>query len=591
MRTLEKMPGHTRLYRRGAVYYHRAAVPKDIVGTYGKREETFSLKTKDRAEALRKVRIEAVRVDRLFDEHRLKLARVSAAMLQELRPEQLAAVKAAYLHHLLDEDEERRLEGFEEIEERDGQTFLASSPQFDPRPTFEEYEALIGDTGQHTRFNLARGKVDQFFRAEAEEVLSWEGIELRLHPESPSWPRLVRALQEASVEAGDAIQRRNKGDAVLTPPAPQPTATAPSQSLLLSSAVELWADEKSRGAWSPKVRADHLSWMSLLIQIAGDRPLESHRKEDARAFKSILMKLPANSQKKPETRGLPARIAAEKAAQLGLAPMSASTVNKAINRVGAFWNWAEGHFDDLPANLMKGLKVKATTSPRDQRDAFSSFQMQKLFSSPLFSGCRSERFCSSPGAHMMTDTARFWLPLLGLFTGARLNELCQLTTADVKDPAGIAYLDITNEGEGQSVKTASGKRHIPLHSTLIGLGFLELARLRKLEKAPRLFPELHQDSTGYYSGEFSKFFSRYLDRIGVKTDKTSFHSFRHSFEDACRNGLVPPNITDALQGHAESGMAGRYGDGRYRIELLKDNIEKVVYPGLDLSKVLAFGAR
>ncbi len=38
------MPGHTRLYRRGAVYYHRAAVPQDIAETYGKREETFSVK-------------------------------------------------------------------------------------------------------------------------------------------------------------------------------------------------------------------------------------------------------------------------------------------------------------------------------------------------------------------------------------------------------------------------------------------------------------------------------------------------------------------------------------------------------------------
>ncbi|WP_139327790.1 DUF6538 domain-containing protein [Rhodobacter aestuarii] len=51
------MPGHTRLYRRGAVYYHRAAVPTDIAATYGKREETFSLKTRDYAEAVRRVRI------------------------------------------------------------------------------------------------------------------------------------------------------------------------------------------------------------------------------------------------------------------------------------------------------------------------------------------------------------------------------------------------------------------------------------------------------------------------------------------------------------------------------------------------------
>lgn len=109
MRTPEKMPGHTRLYRRGAVYYHRAAVPQDIVATYGKREETFSLKTRDHAEAVRRVRIAAVEVDKKFDEHRLKLARQQEPTLQELTPEQIATIKAVYLHHLLEEDAEVRL--------------------------------------------------------------------------------------------------------------------------------------------------------------------------------------------------------------------------------------------------------------------------------------------------------------------------------------------------------------------------------------------------------------------------------------------------------------------------------------------------
>jgi hypothetical protein len=67
---LEKMPGHPRLYRRGNTYYHRAAAPLDIVGTYGKREETFSLKTKDYAEAVRRVRRAAAEVDQKFTAHR-----------------------------------------------------------------------------------------------------------------------------------------------------------------------------------------------------------------------------------------------------------------------------------------------------------------------------------------------------------------------------------------------------------------------------------------------------------------------------------------------------------------------------------------
>lgn len=69
MSALEKMPGHTRLYRRGATYYHRAAIPVDIADTYPKSEETFSLRTKDYQESLRLVKIKAVEVDEQFEEH------------------------------------------------------------------------------------------------------------------------------------------------------------------------------------------------------------------------------------------------------------------------------------------------------------------------------------------------------------------------------------------------------------------------------------------------------------------------------------------------------------------------------------------
>lgn len=66
---MEKVTGHTRLYRRGATYYHRAAVPKDIAASYGKREEIVSLGTSDYAEAPRMARLAAVEVDRRFEQH------------------------------------------------------------------------------------------------------------------------------------------------------------------------------------------------------------------------------------------------------------------------------------------------------------------------------------------------------------------------------------------------------------------------------------------------------------------------------------------------------------------------------------------
>ena len=84
------MSGYPRLYRRGATYYHRAAVPVDIKDSYPKTEEVSSLKTKDRVEAMRLVRIEAARVDALFDEHRRQIQQQNEPQVRELTKEQMA---------------------------------------------------------------------------------------------------------------------------------------------------------------------------------------------------------------------------------------------------------------------------------------------------------------------------------------------------------------------------------------------------------------------------------------------------------------------------------------------------------------------
>jgi hypothetical protein len=96
---MEKMSGHTRLYRRGATYYHRAGIPVDIKDTYPKTEETFSLRTKDYHEALKKVRIAAVEVDQRFEAHRQMLARqASAPVVEELT---IRITKELKLPHLV----------------------------------------------------------------------------------------------------------------------------------------------------------------------------------------------------------------------------------------------------------------------------------------------------------------------------------------------------------------------------------------------------------------------------------------------------------------------------------------------------------
>ena len=86
------MSVHPRLYRRNATYSHRAVVPVDIQETYGKTEEKFSLRTKDYREALKRVRVATVEVDKRFDEHRAKLAAESGPIATELTDEQIKLI-------------------------------------------------------------------------------------------------------------------------------------------------------------------------------------------------------------------------------------------------------------------------------------------------------------------------------------------------------------------------------------------------------------------------------------------------------------------------------------------------------------------
>ncbi len=581
------MSGHTRLYRRNATYYHRAAIPADIKKTYPKIEETFSLGTKDYKEALRLVRVAAVEVDSRFDEHRSELKRANQTKHAELSLEQIKSVGKIYYSYLLEEGEEGRVEGFGD---KDKRTVIIAEGQ-DPnqilkevgirKQSFEQSEEYSDQRLGDLKKDYARGKVDSFFMGEVDEVLSWADVNLPLLSESQSRKPLARELQRVTIQAHKAIAGRNQGEVVDTPtvqsiaPVAPPTQSQP----LLSEVAAEWADEKARASWRPKTEKDHRTWMKNFMEVVGDKPLAEYTKADARAFKAMLLKLPANWVKQKELAGMKIARAAKKAAELEMQPMADLNVNKIIGFVLAFWNWAEANYDEAPANLFKGLKIKVKQSARDQRDPFTSEELKAIFSAPLYTGCKSVRFWKQEGDLVPKAAGIYWVPLIGLYTGARLGEIIQIYTSDIREQNGIWYFDINEHGEDKQLKTASSKRQIPIHAELIKAGLLDLHQQRKDEKQQRLFPDLQKGEDGYYSSPFSKYFKRFLEAAGVKRDKNAFHSFRHCFEDACRDNDISKEIMDALQGHTEGGMAGRYGSG-FKLVKLADAMGRLSYGGL-----------
>jgi len=384
-------------------------------------------------------------------------------------------------------------------------------------------------------------------------------------------------------------------------------ATPASSAPLLSEAIEEWARDK-KTSWTEKSGVANILAAQRFMELAGDRPMDQYNKKDARAYKGALKALPKNYTAHPEFKGCTFAEAAKKAAELAEAAekaaksekkpfqppfptLSDKNVNKNLGFVRAMWNWAENHFDDVPPNPFNGLNLRIKESGRDDRNPFTESELQAIFSAPLYTGCKSAKSWRTTGEHIPSNLGIYWVPLIGLFTGARSGEIIQMNVSDVATEGGIAYFKITDEGENQGVKTNSSLREIPIHPTLLELGILQFIEKQRSKGRTRFFPEMRKSDDGHYSSAYSRPFGHFLTSIAVKTGRNSFHSFRHNFEDAALDCLIPQDIVDALQGHSSAGMAKRYGTGLRKLRVLDEQMQKLRYEGLDLSHLPRIGAK
>jgi hypothetical protein len=144
--------------------------------------------------------------------------------------------------------------------------------------------------------------------------------------------------------------------------------------------------------------------------------------------------------------------------------------------------------------------------PRSKRRPWEPEELSLLFGSSIYR--LGERPLGGKGE------AAYWLPLLALFSGARLNELAPMCANDVKlDPSsGIHFMTVVEDDEtGRTVKTENSVRAVPIHPELLRIGFLTFVDHRRKadgQKA-RLFPEIQQNSKGNYGAAFSQWFGRH----------------------------------------------------------------------------------
>lgn len=157
----------------------------------------------------------------------------------------------------------------------------------------------------------------------------------------------------------------------------------------------------------------------------------------------------------------------------------AATALKKINLLKAIFQTALDN-DKLSINPATGVKIPREDKNTKSRIPFSKDELVTIFKSSIYT--HGERPRAGAGE------AAFWIPLLALWTGARLEELGQLHVADIQEEAGIKYIHITNDGGDKNVKTSSSRRKIPIHPQLLKCGFLSYVSNVKQAGHTRLFP-------------------------------------------------------------------------------------------------------
>ncbi len=394
-----------------------------------------------------------------------------------------------------------------------------------------------------------------------EEALARAG---RWYPRSdPSFRLVAGEMLKARVRLNEALEKRQGGELVEAPVVTPVAAAAPT-GVTVGHLIDAYRAERVKRHGDEATDRKYRHVFRVLEEGLGrDRSLRGITRADCRELRDRLAGMPAHMGKRYP--GLTIAQASAAAQRDGVETISEGTLWSYLNNLSAVFNWAveEEWLDKNPARGIAsrgGAKVK--------RRGFTPAELETLF--------------GSLAAERETYPSHFWLPAMSLYSGARAGELAQLLVGDIKLVEGRWCYDLSEFDEkglrhrAKRLKTDASERIVPIHPAVIRAGFLRFVRSRGAA-SERLFPELREGPHGGHTHEFSKWFGRRLDRIGLSDPTLTFHGFRHGFRDAGALARIPDATIDALGGWKTPGVGAGYGNRRALVSLLAAELRRVRY--------------
>lgn len=375
-----------------------------------------------------------------------------------------------------------------------------------------------------------------------------------------------------------------------------------------SELIASYADDKRFNGWEKdETYNGFYQKLMIILDLVGDLDCSIMTQQTGTQFLSDLVKLPSNPNK-----GKLATLSISEKLNLpdSYKRLSKASIYKYLSLFKALTHFGSdqdpsgvGGLNYLKYDIAKKLrysfdKAKDTNS----YFSFSDQELQKIVNGYVYNDSKT--------ACRKSDDFVFWIILLAMYSGARVNELSQLLVEDIKfdEEYQLWYINILNEepskktGIKQSVKTESSRRKVPIHSQLEKLGFIDFVKQKRTGLyAEMLFSTgLKYSNKGKWGKNVSSWFNGdssrgngYKVTCGFERNtRKVFHSFRHSLAKKLldkKGQYVDISIIGALIGHEQiknmdtNKVTFIYTEN-YNLSILKLAIEELEYD-IDLSHV------
>lgn len=312
----------------------------------------------------------------------------------------------------------------------------------------------------------------------------------------------------------------------------------------------------------------------VLIDLIGNKPVAEVTEDDIHHFVDEIKHWPANVGRSKAFAGI-SRLDVLKQAKLKkLKSIGKNTIAKHLKTLITFFNVCKGiEGTGVKHSPCDWIKLKHYRDKRGQkRDDLSQEERQLILDE-----CMNK-----------TNPLEFWGFRIAELTSMRANEVCQLELDDIRSMTWteyggvkktIHYFNISDQGEGQHVKSNTSVRHLPIPQALIDDGFLRYVDDVRKQGGKHLFPGLSWNAQRP-GRALSTFINPLLRKKGITSKRKVLHSTRNTWTTEADLACLPRSVIRGVNGHSDGSDVDDGYTTRAHLETLQAYMEKMDRPYL-----------